>query len=304
MEFSSKHHVLAKILLIYMSCSYGFAGEKEAAKAFDEGDYKEAIALYQEAVKSSSKSDKGILKAKLALTYYRDQEDEKAFRIYLEALADAPRLSAPPMTPEESQLYNDALRLYLEHSGLSAHEIANTIRQKYSPILAIHPNYYQLNFIVAAAYANLGMFEEFFNSFYRSYQYFPETYMAFKTQSILYLKLYEKAKTPEEHEIGRQHVLTYAQKANACNSQDATLYRIMIAFSKDADHDQVLIKSLKKIINTNTIVPRVDILFYVKEAIAAKQFELAQQFIDKAKIWYTYSRTLEAAQNYLDENKA
>ena len=157
----------------------------DAEKAFEAGDYRDAIEIYQAGLKKAPQDQQGTIKAKLALAYYRDQEDEKAFKTYLDALDLAPRLTPTAESPEEKQLYDEALELYLQNTGPAAHDAANTIREKYSGILALHPDYYHLNFIVAAAFANLGMFDEFFDKFYRSYQYFPDSFMAYKTKAIL-----------------------------------------------------------------------------------------------------------------------
>jgi hypothetical protein len=178
--------------------------------------------------------------------------------------------------------------------------VALQIKQTYAPIMAQHPTYYQLNFILAAAYANLSMFEEFFNRFYTSYQYYPDSYMAYKTKAILNLKLYEKAPS-EGREPLRQQIILNTAKASSKNPQDASLYRILIAFAEDKERPKVTKQVIDKLIAQNIMVPRNDILFYVKEAADQGNCDLAEQFLEKVKQWYAYSRSIEVAQEYLLE---
>lgn len=291
------------IIFIFFVCCIN-AAYASVDEAIDEGDYKLAATLLQSEIAKVPEDQQGKLKAKLALVYYRDQEDEKAFKTYLDALAATKPLKAPPVSDEEKKLYDQALKLYLDHGGFSARETAGKIRSEYSPVLALHPNYYLLNFIVSSAYANLGMFDEFFERFYVSYQYYPDSYMAYKTKAILHLKLYDRAVSQKDKEVQRNAIFENAKLASEKNEQDASLYRIMINFANESEKNAVAVKSLKKIIADNIVVPRTDILFYVKAAMAAKQPELAQQFVDKAKTWYEYSKMLQAAQEMIEIKKS
>lgn len=292
----------ATVLICAFSTLQG-ATVEDANKAVETGDYREAIDIYQELINQVPKDQQSALKAKLAQVFYRDQEDEKAFKTYLEALDDAPKRTPPTETPEEKKLYAEALRTYLDNTGPAAHEAASKIREKYASILALHPDYYHLNFIVAAAYANLGVFDEFFDKFYRSYQYFPDSFMAYKTKAILNVKIYEKARNAQEREVIGKRVYENAVKANQLNDKDASLYRMMITFAPEQDHDQILVDTIKKVLRDDIVISRTDLMYFVKELVKAKQPELAQQFINKAKGWYPISKILQGAQEYLDDNK-
>ena len=79
---------------------------------------------------------------------------------------------------------------------------------------------------------------------------------------------------------------------------------MMIAFSPEGEErQQAIMTYLPRMIDQNIIIPRCDIFFYVRQAIAIQQPELAQRLIDKAREWYQYSKAIEQSQQYLDRNK-
>lgn len=262
---------------------------------------KEWIALHQSQISQLPKEKQGDSKVQLALAYYYDQELEKAFKTYLEALEPIKSQSNYPANIEEKSLYDEALRLYLaSNSGSNAEETAKKIRDKYEPIVKSHPNYLHLNFLVAAAYANLGLFDSFFNAFYLSYQKLPSSYMSYRTKAILHIKLYEKARTAQEKEEQKIAIFENVSLAQKAYPQDSSLYKLQIVFSPEKEKLSVVQRALLKIINENISVPRSDILFYVAEALKAKEKPLALQFLNKAKDWYQYSRIITTAQEMID----
>lgn len=293
---------LAFVAMLHAAdCLQGPEVEK-AQKAFNCGDYKEAITVYEKMLKTAPKDCAGLIKEKIAISYYHDQDQEKAFRIYLEALDNAKIESSPKITEEEQTFYEEALKIYLDHSKGSSHESANKIRQEYASVYAVHPDYYLLAYILAAAYANLEMFDDFFDTFYHSYRYWPDHYMAFKTKAVLHIKLFERARSAAERNIERQKIIDNVLQAIERNSRDESLYKLMVAYSNDREKPKVLDIYLNKIIDENIVIPRTDIAFYVQQAVAVKQNELAQRFINKANEWYQFSRVINAAQDYLNQN--
>ena len=124
--------------------------------------------------------------------------------------------------------------------------------------------------------------------------------MAYRTKAILHIKLFEKARTSQEKAEQRQKILENLRLAEGVYPQDTSLYKLQITFSSDADKLKALQSSLQKIMSENMIVPRTDILFYVSEALEAKDKKLAQQFLDKAKEWYQVSRMIDTAQEMID----
>jgi len=193
------------------------------------------------------------------------------------------------------------VRTYLEQGTIVARDTAEKILREYGKILEQHDDYHLLGFVIAAAYANQGRFEDFFDRFYTSYLHCPDHHMAYKTRSVLHIKLLERARTAEEREEQRQNILNNVAKAVEKNEDDNSLYKLLIAYSNDHERSNVICRSIRKIINQNIMIPRTDIAFYVHHCVASDQRDLARQFISKMKEWYQYSRAINDAEMLLNE---
>ncbi len=262
---------------------------------------KEQIAAYQQEILQASPDKQSCLKLQLAIAYLRDQEQEKAFQTFLSSLEGAP-LKYATSSAEEKALYEEALKTYLDQSNVSIAETAETILNKYGPVITAHPTYTSLKLIVAIAKANLSLFEAFFVDFYDAYQYHPDHHLSYKTKAILHIKLFERAKTQEEKEQHRAQILELVNKSMDRYPADRSLYKMAIAFAPDgASRREAVVKLIGRIIDQNIMIPRCDILFYVKQAVAVHQPELAQRLIDKAREWYQYSKAIEQAQDYVNQ---
>ena len=192
--------------------------------------------------------------------------------------------------------------LYLQ-SQQPPHATAAQILQEFGPAFKEHPHFYQLGFIIAAAEANLGQFEQFFAVFYPSYQACPEHFLAYKTKSDPPYQIIRKEPAGEEKERQRALISANLSMAASVNPQDLSLYKMKVAFASDHDKAKVIEDSLNKILNGNMIIPRLDVIYYVQQAIGAKEYTLAQSLIDRAKEWYPHSRSIDAAQELLNQNK-
>lgn len=276
----------------------------QAEHAFEKGRYQEAVKDFQELVKTAPDAEKAGYLKRLAESYFKDQEHQKAYAAYLEALdATAPPKEGHPPSEEDEKLYREALQIYLDPKERDPELTALKLKDLYAGILRLHPDYYQLGFIVAAAYANLNEMEKFFEIFFRSYQKFPNHFMAFKTKAILHLKLFERGRTEEEKEKERQGVLASLQQAKEQNPGDTSIYRLQIAFAPPQKKEEILKRNLNEIINQSIVIPRADLSFYFDQLFAYREKELATELLRKARIWYPYSRTLDAAKEMLEEEK-
>lgn len=271
-------------------------------EAYAKADYKAAMAALLELLQAAPKEQRSSLQQQLARIYYKDQDREKAFLSFLKALESAKIEPLPPITEEENTLYAQALKIYLEHHGSEAPEGARKMIQLYEGVIASHPNYYLLGYLLSAAYANLDRFEEFFHQFYQSYCFFPQHYMAYKIKTILHSQLFMRAQTPPVQDLQRQAILDNANMAIQKNPYDATLYKMMINFTLENQKEQTLVTCLNKIIDENMMVPRADIAFYVQQAVFYKQKKLGQRFLNVERQWFPQSRTLDAAQCFLDQS--
>lgn len=260
------------------------------------------ISALETKIKTASTKEKGPLEVQLAELFYKDQNPEKAFAMFLTALEDTPLVKTAPILPLEESFYQKALDLYLNHnSGSDVQLAAETLIKEYEPTVKSHPDYIHLNYLIAAAYANQGDFLKFFDAFYRSFRENGSHYLADRTRAILHLKLFEGVRSIEEKELQRDFLQKYLSKALEKYPRDLSLYKLKIVFARDENRSKELEASLQKILSENMITPRADVIFYVAEALSAKQKELAQKIVVKAREWYPSSRLLNTAQEMIDQ---
>ncbi len=238
----------------------------------------------------------------LALAYLEDQQQEQAFLALVDSIKWMQKKIVSIPQAEDQKLYQEALKIYLEHNGAKAPvENAKKILAKYQPLM--QPGYFLLNFLLAAAHANLGQYTEFFEEFYASYSCDPDHYMAYKTQAILYVKLYERSNQPFIKEQWRQAIVENAKKAVQKNPQDIALYKLILLFVTDSERHPHSVEILKKVLEKESVIQRADIAFFVQQAVLVKEFDLAQQVIDQAHTLYSSSQVITASQNYLNQQK-
>lgn len=265
-------------------------------KKLASGHYKEAIKAFLEL----SENTEGLKRAEslkdLAIAYYKDQNHELAFKTYLEALdAVLPLTSEPMPYPSDRALYDQALKIYLDPRERDPAEMSRRIQDVYGGVIKLHPNYLNLAYLVALSQANLGDYSDFFELFFRSYKGLPNHFLAYKAKGILHIKLYERAKSPDEKEKERQAIFQEFQKAKELYPQDASLYRLQIAYAPNDMKLKILQQNLNEIINHDRVIPRSDLSFYFNQLLEYGLYPLAKDFLEKARRWYPYSRTLTAA---------
>jgi len=259
---------------------------------------KEEIARLEEGVKNEGG---GALKAQLAAAYLRDQDQERAFSTFLEALEATEPAGAASVSQEEQRLYDEALALYMGE-GRSG-EIAERLKERFSAEVEGHEERRLLAYPVAIAHANLGDYESFFSLFYRAYPHFPDHYLAYKAKTVLHIKLFERKGNGEEKERERAGIVANAAEAVKREPADTALYKWILTFCMPEERPRLTALYLQKIVGENILVPRSDIGFYVQKAAETDQLPLAERFVEKAREWYRYSRVVNAAQQYLDQKK-
>lgn len=266
------------------------------------GDIKEEIATYQkELIAAETEEQKAEKHYKLAMAFIHDQEVDKAFQHFLQALKCIPSRETPQMSEEEKTLYEAALADYLAGAGNDPVRIAKQMLEKYAEQADAHPDWIHLQFLMATAYANLDRFEDFFERFYLSYPYLGETFLAYKTRGILYLRLSQHGRSFDQRHAYQEEALHYLTVALNQNPKDASLYKVLIFLSKDEKNDTVVLHYLQKMIENETSITRGDIYLYVREAVALGEYDLGQQIIDLARKQYDFSRAISSAQEYLNQ---
>ncbi len=255
-------------------------------------------------LKQANKKQKEGLYLKLTLAYLKDQDLERAFLTFLEGLDSIEPLTSTEIQPEDQRLYDEALKIYLEHNGPTApSDNAERILSLCQPVIDNHPDYYLLKFLVAAAHANLGHFAKFFKEFYSVYKRFPSHYMAFKTKAVIHLKIYERARDPQIKELHRNALLANVREAIFKNRDDPGLYKLIMIFASEKEQKQAIVENLQLLVQNKIRVPRADVAFFVQQALKIERPDLAQSIIDHARDGYAYSRVIIAAQEYLENWK-
>lgn len=275
-----------------------------AKEAYESGRFKEAILCYRQLVETAAPDLKSEWLCRLALAHYRDQDDVAAFSRYVDALDAVIPGEEPEISAAEKEQYDEALSLYLDPSFSSPREMAMKLREKYASVMTDHPDYRMLNFFITTVYANLGMFDQFFDQFFNSYKAHPNCYLAQKIKGVVHIKLFERLNDATARNQQRQQALRHFQRAQELNPHDPNLSKLLIGFSDPNDRTAAIKQQLTHLIQTNVRVPRTDIHYYVQEAIRAELYELAKQFLERAKEWYQFSRVIESAEKLLDRKMA
>lgn len=292
---------MKKIRIFWVILALSVSFQSYATNGLDQYQTKEILSQIKDQIGKSPLDKRGPLLVQLAQVYCQDQDQENAFRTYLLALAFVPKHENISMSIEEEAHYNKALEIYLSHnSGFGAREAGQKLLQEYATILEQNPHYYNLGFLVAAAHANLGEYENFFALFYPSYLKYPDSYMAYRTKAILHIKLHERARSDQEREEQRKSIYDNILIASSKKRDDASLYKLMIVFAEKNVKPEVIKNSLSYIVENNVVVPRADIIFFVTEALNNGNIELAQNFVNKARDWYIVSRVVSGAQEMID----
>lgn len=289
-----------------LAWSASFEGVQERGRlALSLGRFKEAEKIYQQFLNSAAEEEMGIVKTRLAIVYYKDQEHEKAFKIFLEALEEDLRqqqIITQNLSAEEKIVYEQALKIYLDQAGLSPLETAQKITKQFGSIYEKNPEFHHLGYILAVSYANLGNYDQFFDVFYKSYMKVPQHFIAFKAKAALHIKLFERAKTDTEREEQRRLIIGNATKAADLQPNDTSLYRMILDFTTQESKEAIFSAYLNKIIDRNIVIARLDIPYYSEIAITYRQYDLAQKFLNKAREWYAQSRLIIAAQKHLEDS--
>jgi len=261
-------------------------------------DMKQEVARVEKLIAEAKPEMKAPLLVQQAILYFEDQNQEKAFEVYHQALESV--LTSQEPSIEESENYKQALSIYLNHSGSTPQESAERILDQFGVELEKNPEDHQLAFVVSAALANVGNYPDFFLVFFEAYRHLPNHFMAYRTKAILHIKLMERARTERERQFQRESITENFAKAIETNPRDDSTYKLIIYFANTSQYEQIVKKYFTQLIEQDVKVPRKDIGFYVQHAIEANQKVLAQRFLDKAKKWYAYSRSIEEAQAILD----
>ena len=228
-----------------------------------------------------------------ALELLNDQQEEKGFCEFFNALKDAPRTKNRSMSQKEETLFQEILPLYL----------VGDCEEKVLQHLQKTPDNPALLFFLASCYANKREFEPFFYLFYSAYLVNPDCYLSFKMQGTLATLIAERAKTPEEKAAWKARAMDSFKNAFNEYEADLQLHKMMIYTANEGEKREVIQLIIGKIIEKNVQICRTELPFYVTHALRVQDSESAQRLIDKAKSWYEYSRIIDQLQQQVEESK-
>lgn len=267
--------------------------------AESEVDLKEIIAAHKEALQSSDQ--KSPIYYELALCYYRDQEIDRAFLCFLQALESAELKKPITISDDESHIYQKVLEEYLTGDSIRQ---ARSILERYEKVASEHPHYFHIKLLLAIAFANLGQYEKFFELFYKLYPLMHHSFLADKTQATLFLKLSQRVSSLELKTSYQERAKLLLLRAKEKYPQDGSLYKTLIFLAKDEKNQEAIRSLLSKMILHQAKYARSDVFSYVNETIILKEYTLAQTIIDQARTHYGYSRSIEEAQEFLQRVKS
>lgn len=264
------------------------------------GDTKAGVADAEKTLLQSA--NRGDAQVSLAKALWMDQNQERAFSVFIEALNEIPPAQPSVLLMDEKPYYDAALSLYLNHRPEEAKNFGQKIRDTYLPLVKQHPNWTKLPFLVALADANLSDFEHFFDLFYFAYKNDSTHFLALKTKAILHIKLFERAKTPGDRERQREIILKLLDQAERAYPQDFSLYRLEIAYATPEKKSLVKQHVLNKILALTMIPSRVDTLYFAKLAQESDDVELKNRWFSATKKWYPGSRSLQQLEENGNQN--
>ena len=281
-----------------------YAGHFEQGnEAYSSSDYKQAVTHYQRALQAANESEKAEIQARLTLAYYRDQDDVAAFTTYLEALNGLKGKDEVPSDAEEA-LYQEGLLDYFAQQHGAAKAEAVSLREKYLSVIEAHPEYHKLPFLVAAANANLGLFDQFFEEFFTSSKAYPNHWLSHKIRALIHIKLMERLSDPdaraEQLQLARERLEMALETGRTFGEVDTSLYKMLIASSPADEKSKQLEKHIASIVDGDTPIPRRDIAYYVQESVKADNPDLAEKLLNRVRQWYDYSRSLDVAERLLE----
>lgn len=268
-----------------LSAAPAWHGARQAGEvALLQRDYRHASDSFRAALDQAPSSERALLWERMAVAALRDQDHKSAFALYLKALESAERL--PEI--EEEELYQEALALYL--AGQS-----EEICLRYGGSACHGP----LKMVVALAYADRGLFEEFFDRFLLAYQRSPDHFLALKTRAILRLKLAEYGGSEAEVRELQRTALDLLRRVVARYPADSESYRLIVELAPE-----LTLATVTELLANRVAIPRLDLGFYLDRLLALGAFDLAQKLVARGREQYGYSRSLDRAEETLDKRVA
>ncbi|MCE5293136.1 MAG: hypothetical protein LLF94_00795 [Chlamydiales bacterium] len=261
--------------------------------AINQGNYKAAI---KELERLSAIKATPELLLQLAVCQLEDQQEEAAFKTYLQCLEIVPVAEPVVMSAREKTAYNELLELYFANSQELPAKVEATLQK--------HPDFLHCQFLMASMSANARKYEPFFYIFFQSYVAYPNCHMSHKTKGMISTLILQRAKSIEEKEVWRTKAIHSFGLAITLCPEDLNLHKMILHTATEKERATSLQLIMTQVFANNVKIPRSEIPFYIRHALDLNQIDLAQQLLDKAQTWYEYSRILQEMQDLISQHKA
>lgn len=222
---------------------------------------------------------------------FADQQRSESQEVFLEALAALPSSLQPKVSDEEKKAFDSLFKSY--EASVHSDEGARHFLIEAQELLQKHPSFFSLEHYIAATYANLGQFIEFYDLFFHAFQRREKCFLSKKTIGVLHLRLFEASTSEERREIHRREATRYLREAFAIEPHDSTLV-MKLAFILPPNEKIVVLKSvIASLLTVSDPISRSDCFFLIQQAMEVGELNGARQLIEKARSWYQYSRALD-----------
>jgi tetratricopeptide (TPR) repeat protein len=242
---------------------------------------------------------KDFLLVEKAKEAYREQRHIEAQEIFLEALSLCTTEEKTAPSPEEEQVVELLVPMYASSSG--SLEKAQKLAEEVMDLSKKHPDFYLLGFFEASVYANRGEFVSFFDTFFKAYKKHPDFFLALKMKRVLHLRLFEASSNEALRIWHRDQAVIFFQKAFLKRPSDASLLVKLVFLLPNEEKKKLLESVSDDIVHIEIPLQRGECMYLIQQALELRCIEVAKRLIEKAHIWYQYSRALQDLTKQLQE---
>lgn len=253
-------------------------------------DFKGAIQEIDRLLQTETTEQKrGFLLVEKAKLLFADQQQMEACDVFLGALSHV-NVEREEVSTGEVSAFQSLFPVY--EASLRCAEDCEKLIQQAENLLQAHPDYVSMELYVAAGLANMGSMVSFFERFFHAFQHRSDSFLAWKTRGVLHLRLYEASPGNEERSLHRTEAVHCFQEAFRKQPQDSLLL-IKILFIMPVEEKRPFLEQVvDDFIQLNIPPKRTDCFFLIEQALDIGARDAAKKLIDKARIWYQYSRAL------------
>lgn len=276
---------------------FSFPPQYTKDEALKKGEYHQALEELDRSIASANEQKLSLLLLEKAKLLCLDQKISEAQEVFLKALETC-ATEKGVVSPEEEKVTQSLIPLYLAAS--SSQEKMTQVEQDVNKILKQHPEYISIKYFLAAVSANKNDFLSFFDQLYQAHRLRPDCYLALKMQGVLHLRLFEASSEENVRQYHKDQAFSFLQKAFAKEPQDASLIAKLLFLLPLDERKKFLENVFQDISGMKIPLQRSECIYLIKEAIESKSIGVAKKLIEKANLWYEYSRAIQELSKQID----